>query len=180
MKRLMTIFGLMLISSLILTSCGNASKDAKEETKKDESTNKSADASKENEKTDDEPKEIEAANISCKLYFKGFDFTDEESGEMIKGTVAERENFSTKKAYTFCYDSESFEKLTITGTGNNLSFTVKDGNKQIFKKENIELKDKLTFTSKDFNFDMAKTYSIVVKQDDKVLFNGKIDSQGCM
>jgi hypothetical protein len=180
MKRLMTIFGLILITSLILTSCGNASKDTKEETKKDESTNISADTSKENEKTVEEPKQKEPAKISCRLYFKGFDFTNEESGEKTKGTVAERESFRTYKAYTFCFDSESFYQLTITGTGNNLSFTVNNGNKQIFKKENIELKDKLTFTSKDFNFDMANTYSIVIKQEDKVIFNGKIDSQGCM
>ena len=105
---------------------------------------------------------------------------DEETGETSKGEVGERKEFKTKKSYTFCYDSEDFHHLTLKGTGGNLSFFVKVGNKLVYKKEGFDLVDKFTFTSKDFNFRMGESYSIVIKQNETTIFNGKIDSQGCM
>jgi hypothetical protein len=70
--------------------------------------------------------------------------------------------------------------LTLIGTGKQMSFIIKAGNKLLFKKENFDLVDKLTFTSKDFDFGMAEKYSIIIQQNETIIFNGKIDSQGCM
>jgi hypothetical protein len=57
---------------------------------------------------------------------------------------------------------------------------VKSGNKILFKKENFDLTNKITFDTGDFDFSMAERYTIIVRQVDEILFTGKIDSQGCM
>ncbi|MFM7645878.1 MAG: hypothetical protein ACKO41_04100, partial [Sphingomonadales bacterium] len=85
-----------------------------------------------------------------------------------------------KKEYTACYDSESFKKITLSGSGENISFTIFLGKRKVFSKSNMSLKGKLIFTSKDFIFDPGEKYKIEIKQGEKVLFNGKLDSQGCM
>ena len=179
MKKI-TIYGGILFLSLILTNCGSGSNTKKESALTKDTLTTKIDTLKSNDANKTEPKKIEPANVSCKLYFLGIDFTDEETGETTKGTISEREDFKTKKAYTFCYDSEDFHHLTLIGTGKQLSFIIKAGNKQLFKKENFDLVDKLTFTAKDFDFGMGETYSIIIQQNETIIFNGKIDSQGCM
>jgi hypothetical protein len=180
MKKGMIIFGGILFVSFILTSCGGGSIDKKEATTTKDTLKTSINTLKSNDSNETEPEKIVPTNVSCKLYFSGDDFTDEETGEISKGTISEREDFKTKKAYTFCYDSEGFHHLTLIGTGKQLSFIIKVGNKQLFKKENFDLVDKLTFTSKDFDFGMGEKYSIIIQQNETIIFNGKIDSQGCM
>ena len=180
MKKIITIYGGILFASFILTSCGGSSNDKKEATISKDTLTTKVDTLKSNDANKTEPEKIVPANVSCKLYFSGSDFTNEETGETSKGTISEREAFKTKKAYTFCYDSENFHHLTLIGTGKQLSFIIKAGNKQLFKKENFELVDKLTFTAKDFDFGMGETYSIIIQQNETIIFNGKIDSQGCM
>lgn len=180
MKKLMIIFGAIIITSFIVTSCGEASKDKKKETKTAEIIETIMDTIKDSDNGNTVTEKTVQANLSCNLFFEGIDFTDEETGKTSKGEVGEREQFKTKKSYTFCYDSEGFHHLTLKGTGENLSFFVKVGNKLVYKKEGFDLVDKFTFTSKDFNFGMGESYSIVIKQNETTIFNGKIDSQGCM
>ena len=180
MKKVITIFGVILSASFILSSCGDASKDKKEETKSPENIETIVDTKKDSDNGKTVPEKTVQANLSCNLFFKSIDFTNEETGETSKGEVGERKEFKTKKSYTFCYDSEDFHHLTLKGTGGNLSFFVKVGNKLVYKKEGFDLVDKFTFTSKDFNFRMGESYSIVIKQNETTIFNGKIDSQGCM
>lgn len=180
MKKVMTIFGKILLVSLVLTSCGNGSNEKKEGPYTVDTLKVNTITPKPNDAIKTEPEKTVPTNVSCKLYFLGNDFTDEETGETSKGAVSEREGFKTKKAYTFCYDSEGFHHLTIIGTGKQLSFIIKRGNKEVFKKVDFDLVDKLTFTSKDFNFEMGETYSIIIQQNTTILFSGKIDSQGCM
>ena len=176
----MTILGAILFASFILTSCGGGSNDKKEATETIDTLKTNIDTLKSNDANKTEPEKIVPANVTCKLFFLGVDITDEETGETSKGTISEREDFRTKKAYTFCYDSENFHHLTLVGTGKQLSFIIKVGNKQLFKKENFDLVDKLTFTAKDFDFNMSYKYSIIIQQNETIIFNGKIDSQGCM
>jgi len=178
MKKIITIYGVLLFVSFILTSCGGGANDKKEATKTKDTLKINIDTLKSSDANKTEPEKIMPANVSCKLYFLGGDFTDEETGETSKGTISEREDFKTKKAYTFCYDSEGFHHLTLIGTGKQLSFIIKVGNKQLFKKENFDLLDKLTFTSKDFDFVGGEKY--IIQQNETIIFNGKIDSQGCM
>jgi hypothetical protein len=182
MKKTMTIFGLMFIASVILTSCSNASNDTKEISNKDENSKSIPDTLKANAKNESESEVIEPTNITCKLFFETGDNENEETGEISKGKVYERDDFRTKKTYTFCPEIETFHHITLLGTGNNLSFTVNADNKQIFKRDNIDLKDKLTFTSKDFKITDGESakYLITITQNQIEIFKGKIDYRGCM
>ncbi len=179
MKKIIYIIGTSLFVSLLTFSCNNNSTNQQSKETTDEiSKNQITDTIKEEKK--EEVEKLIPANVTCKIYFLGDDYTDEETGEFFKGTVSERETFRTEKKYTFCYDSESFNNLTINGTGNMLTFSIKKNGKQIFTKENFELKNNLKFSTKDFDFEMAAQYSVEIKQNEKTIFSGKIDSQGCM
>lgn len=179
MKKIIYIIGTSLFVSLLTFSCNNNSTNQNTKENKDEiSKNETSDTIIEDKK--EEVEKLIPANLTCKLYFLSDDYTDEETGEFTKGTVGERETFRTEKKYTFCYDSESFNNLTIIGTGNMLTLNIKKNGKQIFTKENFELKNNLKLTTKDIYFDMATEYSVEIKQNDKTIFSGKIDSQGCM
>ena len=178
MKKLTTIFGAFLLAYVSIISCSSSSNDNKEITEAEVAN--TVDTLKVNNTIKSEPKKIQPANVSCQIYFKGFDITDEETGELSKGKVSERNEFKKSKSYTFCYDSESFHHITLNGSGKQLTFIIRAGNKQVFKKESFDLVDKYTFTSKDFAFEMGEKYSIVITQNETIIFNGSIDSQGCM
>ena len=120
------------------------------------------------------------ANVFCSLFFKGYDYTDEETGKTYKGTVQERDEFRKKNTCTSCYDSEEFHHLTLNGTGKQLSIIIEAEGKQLFKKENFDLVDKLTFTDKDFSFQNGRKNSIVIKQNETIIFNGVVYSEACM
>jgi|GEM_PF-5485017 len=180
MKNQVIIIRLIVISLLAMTSCSNNITDTKERSIKVDSTKAKVDTTNSSSKIIPEIENEEPAKIICKLFFKGFDFTEEEVGENIIGTVEERKAFNKNKSYTFCYDSEGFHHLTISGSGNNLSFTVTNRNKLIFIKNIPELKSSLKFTDKDFDFIMGEKYSILIKQNENIIFKGNIDSQGCM
>jgi hypothetical protein len=70
--------------------------------------------------------------------------------------------------------------LEILGNGKGLSIVVKNDGETIFSKENFELKDKIKFTDKDFTITIGSKITITIKQNETVLFKGKIDTQGCM
>lgn len=177
MKKLTSILGITIALSLALYSCGNNETASANKQKAIESKPHSAPVTYQ-EPAPEIP--VVPAEVSCRIYFKSDDFTDEETGEFIKGKVAERKDFSKSKAYTFCYDSESFDHLTIKGKGENLTLIVKQGKKVLFKKEQINLVDQLNFTFKQFDFSMGETNTIELFQNDKSVYRGKIDSQGCM
>lgn len=178
MLKKMTIYAAILFAAVSLTSCGGGSNENKEETKTE--ITKTVDTLKVNETIKTEAEKILPASVSCSIFFKGDDFIDEETGKTSKGSVSECDEFKNSKTCTYCYDSENFHHLTLNGTGQQLSFIVKTDDKQLFKKENFDLVDKLTFTSKDFSFDYGKKYSIVIMQNETIIFNGEIDSQQCM
>ncbi len=178
MLKVTTIFGAILFASVSLTSCGSGSNNNKEETKSE--VTKTVDTLKVNETSKAEPEKIEPADVSCSIFFKGDDYTDEETGKTSKGFVSERGEFKKSKTCTTCYDSETFHHLTLNGTGTQLSFIVKSDDKQLFKKENFDLADKLTFTDKDFSFHDGRKNYIVIKQNETIIFNGVVYSESCM
>ena len=172
-KTILSIITILAFNFLILTSCGEEKKELTSQNAKPATTNMtSTDKPQEEEK-------IEPASVICKIYFKSDDI-EEEDGTITKGGVGEIDDFATRKAYTFCYDSEEFQKLKIEGTGKQITIEIKEENKTIYKKENIEIKDALTISSKEVNLQMGRKYTISIKQNETTLFVGKVDSQGCM
>jgi hypothetical protein len=172
-KTILSIITILAFNFLILTSCGEEKKELTSQNAKPATTNMtSTDKPQEEEK-------IEPASVVCKIYFKSDDI-EEEDGTITKGGVGEIDDFATRKAYTFCYDSEEFQKLKIEGTGKQITIEIKEENKTIYKKENIEIKDALTISTKEVNLQMGRKYTISIKQNETTLFVGKVDSQGCM
>lgn len=178
MLKVKIIFGAILFTAVTLTSCGGGSMDNKAATKIE--VTKTVDTLKVNDAIKTETEKTEPANVSCSIFFKGDDYTDEETGVTAKGSVLEHDEFKKNNTCTFCYDSETFHHLTLNGTGKQLTFIVNADEKQLFKKENFDLVDEFMFTKKDFFMDYGIKYSIVIKQNETIIFNGKIDSQQCM
>jgi hypothetical protein len=121
----------------------------------------------------------ENAQLTVSIFFKTDDREDDE-GNAYKGTVEERESFRIDKKYTYCYDSETFDHLLIEGTAEHIFFTVENSDSAIFKKEDFKIDKRIVFTGIDFDFNMGETHRIIVKQEDRIVFEGTIDSQGCM
>lgn len=181
MKIILKSLAVILVTSITLMGCNGSANNTETQLQKEDTTTTSTDLAGLNEKNDSSPTEIKEATVECRIYFENDDAYDEETGELIqKASVEEREEFWEKKEYTFCYDSERFKKITLSGSGENISFAIFAGKRQVFSKSNMSLTGKLIFTSKDFLFDPGEKYKIEIKQGEKVLFNGKLDSQGCM
>lgn len=172
-NTILSVIILLAVNIILLTSCGEDKKQSATQNSKEATANVSS-----TEKPAEEEK-IESANITCKLFFKSDDI-EEEDGTISKGTVGEREDFRTRKSYTFCYDSEDFNKLKIEGSGKKISIVIKESGKIIYDKQNIDIEDNFVISSKDVQFQMAYKYTITIKQNDTEIFTGKIDSQGCM
>lgn len=167
----------ILAATLIICACGNESK---KDINNDTTIVIKTDTVNDAKSNINEIKPLTPNDITVKLFFKGLDFQDEETGKVIKGEIGEHESFRKEKKYTFCYDSESFNKLEILGNGNGISIEVKDKETIIFSKQKIDLKDNIKFTTKDFDMTAGSVITITIKQDQTVLFKGKIDSQQCM
>jgi hypothetical protein len=174
MKSIFIIIVSFLISCAFLTSCGGEKK---------ENSTQNAKATTSNEKVVENPVEeekIEPANLTCKLFFKSNDMEDED-GNISKGRIDERDDFRTKKEYTFCYDSESFNSLRIEGSGKKISIDIKEGGKSIYNKENIDFDGTFVISTKDIMIKGGDLkYTISITQKNNTIFTGKIDSQGCM
>lgn len=169
---------LILTASLIIGACGNESK---KEINNDTTIVIKTDTGNDAKSKVDEIKPLTPDDITVKLFFKGWDSKDEETGEVIdKGEIGEHKSFRKEKKYTFCYDSEDYNKLEIEGNGKGISILVTDRGQIIFNKKDFEIKDKIIFTTKDFIMVMGSEIVITIKQDQTVLFRGNIDSQQCM
>lgn len=183
MKKVMTIFGVILFASAILTSCGGGSNDKNDETIVQETTETKIDSLGGDTTNKTTVNEITPANLTVKIFFRDLDMSGYEGYEDFKPrtyNIIDDVEFSKTNKYTFCYDSAEFNSLQISGIGEKLTLVVKEGNKVIYSKSEFDIKDKLRFTTKDFNLDGGPTYTITINQNDKRLFKGIIDSQGCM
>jgi hypothetical protein len=164
----------IFLGSFIFESCGGEKKESSTQNAKETSSNEEV------VKNPVEEEKIEPANLTCRLYFKSNDMEDED-GNISKGDIGERDEFRTKKAYTFCYDSESFSSLKIEGSGKRISIAIKEGNKEIYKKENIDIEGAFVISTKDAMIQGGNLkYTISITQEENNIFLGKIDSQGCM
>jgi hypothetical protein len=176
-----TIFGLLIFASAMLTSCGV---DSNEKKLNQKTTNAKVDSLIIETPKKTVINDITPAKVTVKIFFRTRDMSGYEEYEDIKPETyiktSERDEFRKKNKYTFCYDSEEFNSLEISGIGEKLNLVVKEGNKVIFSKPQFDIKDKLRFTTNDFYLDMGVTYTITLSQNEKVLFKGVIDSQGCM
>jgi hypothetical protein len=101
----------------------------------------------------------------------------DEDGVSHKTEYYEKPDFMKKESTILCWGADIW-KIEIFGNGKNISFVVNLENKTIFKKNDIEIKDKIKFTNKDFNF-FSGVYVILVKQGDNILFKKKIESTSC-
>jgi hypothetical protein len=181
------LLAFLLVASFSLTSCRDTAAPAKPETPakpeasaKPETPAQPAVAPQPEAKPEVKPevpaKPVAAADLKYRLFFKGIDFEGE------KGTVMEKKDFQKEKAYMSCFDSEHFSKFQIDGNAGNISLTITQDGKKLFSKENIAVTGSKIFTPKDFSLDGdgGIGYIMTIKQGDSVLFEGKVDSQGCM
>ncbi len=129
--------------------------------------------------SDREETTTETSSFSVKLFFE-IDSSLDLDTEVNQDPIYEIKDFQTKRTYTFCYDSESFSKLVITGKSKNLTLEVLENGAAYFSKSAFSLEDSILFTPNDFMLNMGSEYTILVKQDQTEVFNAKIDSQGCM
>jgi hypothetical protein len=166
---------MIFASAIILFSCANPQKESE---KTDKSVNGDS-ATSIKQASADSPLD-EPADVMVKIFFRGLDMSGYEGYEDYKPETSERVEFRKKRKYTSCYDSEEFNKLEITGMGKGLILEVTQGGKIIYQKEDILLDGKVIFTNKDFSVGDGPKYQIRISQNDEVLFEGKIDSQGCM
>ena len=123
--------------------------------------------------------EIQNADIKIKIYFADWGGTGE-NGKQMKSNSREVKNYQKEKKYTFCYDSEIFDKLVLLGNSDNITLLVYKGSDVTFKKENFIIREKVVFQTSDFAFGMGEKYKIKIKKGDSVLFEGRIDSEGCL
>ena len=165
------------IAMLFIIACGTGSKNNE---KADTSNILKADTLKIEQPVVEEVKKLTPNDITVKLFTNGFDREADEEGGPHKGEIYERESFRKERKCIFCYDSEYFNRLEILGNGKELSIEIKEEGKVVFKNQTFELKAKITFTDKDFNIGMGSKTTITIKQNETILFNGEIDSQGCM
>jgi hypothetical protein len=176
MKKLTIYYNLLFLVAALLIGCTNSSADKQA---KEVTHTKNEKVPSEDSKSESIEK-IAPAKITVKMFFRSRDMSGYEGYEDMKPETSEREEFRKKNKYTFCYDSEEFNNLQLAGTGEKLTLIVKKGNTVIFSKVEFNLKDNITFTTKDFNLEMGASYSISIRQEDKDIFSGVIDSQGCM
>ena len=175
MKNKINIVGFLIIVHIMTISCNGVSKEGNGinlKTRIDSTRIKDSLAALKNS--------IEPATVICRLYFKSEDIFDEESGVTTSGYVGVRDEFTTKKRYTFCYDSEKFHSVSLSGSGTEIIFIIKEGDQEIFRKEGIDLVDKIVFSSNDISIEMGKKYTVIAMQNETILFESKIDSQGCL
>jgi hypothetical protein len=115
-------------------------------------------------------------DIKVKMFYEVQSYVDED-GVLHKTEYYEKPDFMKKESELFCF-GQDFMKIEIFANGKNISFIVNLENKTIFKKNDLEIKDKITFTNKDFNF-IFGNYMILVKQGDNILFKKEVEVTTC-
>ncbi|ADX66816.1 hypothetical protein [Weeksella virosa] len=180
MKSIKTYYLLLFWASILLAGCGENDKNKNDQQTVLESTETKLDTPRENTLKNSSNQEFTAANVTVKIFFKTRDMSTYEGFESSKPETSEREEFRIQHKYTYCYDSEEFNNLQISGNGEKLTLEINDGNKVIYSDPEFDVIGSRKFTTQDFNLDMGTTYTITLRQQENILFQGKIDSQGCM
>lgn len=113
--------------------------------------------------------------LEIKLYFKNYYSTNENDKINID------RYYEPYNTCIFSYDAQEYDSLEITGIDKNLSLEIYRLDKGvIFEKKNFNIKDKITFPKKDFDFEMGLEYKILLKQNEKNLIQIKVSSESTM
>lgn len=175
MKKLTQFIFAIIVTLITLFSCTNVSdkKDAKSDTAKIAIDTAGINQASVAEKI------LLPTDIKVKIFSEVPGFVDED-GVSHKTKIIDKPDVMKKndKIY-FCGEIENFRSIQIFANGKNISFIVNFGNKTIFKKNDIEIKDKIKFTNKDFDLMNLGNYVILVKQGDNILFKKEIEVTTC-
>ena len=146
MKKSTQFIFTIFVTLITLFSCTNVSD--KKDTKAD--TAKIAIDTACTNQASVEEKILLPTDIKVKIFSEVEEYVDED-GVSHKTKYYEKPDVMKKndKIY-FCGEFENFRSIQIFANGKNISFIVNLGNKIIFKKNDIEIKDKIKFTNKDF------------------------------
>ena len=174
MKKSTQFIFTIFVTLITLFSCTNVSD--KKDTKAD--TAKIAIDTAGTNQASVEEKILLPTDIKVKIFSEVEEYVDED-GVSHKTKYYEKPDVMKKndKIY-FCGEFENFRSIQIFANGKNISFIVNLENKTIFKKNDLEIKDKIKFTNKDFNF-IFGNYVILVKQGDNILFKKKVEVTTC-
>ena len=172
MKKSTQFIFTIFVTLIILFSCTNVSdkKDAKSDTAKIAIDTAGINQASVAEKV------LMPNDIKVKMFYEVQSYVDED-GVLHKTEYYEKPDFMKKESELFCF-GQDFTKIEIFANGKNISFIVNLENKTIFKKNDLEIKDKIKFTNKDFNF-IFGNYVILVKQGDNILFKKKVEVTTC-
>ena len=174
MKKSTQFIFTIFVTLITLFSCTNVSD--KKDTKAD--TAKIAIDTACTNQASVEEKILLPTDIKVKIFSEVEEYVDED-GVSHKTKYYEKPDVMKKndKIY-FCGEFENFRSIQIFANGKNISFIVNLGNKIIFKKNDIEIKDKIKFTNKDFDLNFGN-YFILVKQGDNILFKKEVEVTTC-
>jgi hypothetical protein len=181
MKKVISSLVIATVTIILFNSCSDDS-DKKTDDNKTPAKNISSAPKTIEQMPIEQPETLEPAEVTVKLFFKNRDLSGYEGYEDEEGytpKISERENFRIEHKYTFCYDSEIFDNLQFIGNGDALNLQILQGKEVIFRKNNFELKGILKLTEKDFDLSTNPT-SVILTQNDKIIFQGNIDAQPCM
>ena len=172
MKKSTQFIFTIFVTLITLFSCTNVSdkKDAKSDTAKIAIDTAGINQASVAEKV------LMPNDIKVKMFYEVQSYVDED-GVLHKTEYYEKPDFMKKESELFCF-GQDFTKIEIFANGKNISFIVNLENKTIFKKNDLEIKDKIKFTNKDFNF-IFGNYVILVKQGDNILFKKKVEVTTC-
>ena len=116
-------------------------------------------------------------DIKVKIFSEVQGYEDED-GVSHKTKIVESPDVMKEGDIYFC--EQDFSRIEIIGNGSNISFLVKKDDKIIFQKSNFEIKEKIKFTNRDFNFNyILGRYIFLIKQEDKILFKKVIEYTTC-
>ena len=174
MKKTAQFIFTIIVTLITLFSCTNVSdkKDTKADTAKIAIDTAGINQARVAEKI------LLPTDIKVKMFYEVQSYVDED-GVLHKTEYYEKPDFMKKESELFCF-GQDFSRIEIIGNGSNISFLVKKDDKIIFQKSNFEIKEKIKFTNRDFNFNyILGRYIFLIKQEDKTLFKKVIEYTTC-
>lgn len=119
-------------------------------------------------------------DFKIRIFFKCLD----------ENILREDKFFQKNKSVKYCYDIEKFGKIILYGKHKSLLvefYDIKfDFNKRTYKINNLlysklyrNMNGKIVFTNKLFLLESATPYILIIRENNKIVFIGEIDSDAC-
>jgi hypothetical protein len=165
MKKVMTILGLIIISSTVLISCDGSIKDKKVETKIVDTLKDSTDKLKVNDNSKKEAETKLDLSFKTKLVLWG---GDGKWHDMYK---------NDNGSYWVNY-GDPF-KIILTGYYTNLKIKIKSSNGSIIFDESgveVPINSEYVISNDKMVGEYETSFNIEIKNNEKIVFNGKIES----